>query len=265
MQAAQLRAQEQLQGQQQLQGIAAQDAAAQGQLVGGLMDMAGTALASGLQSASSEGGAKGKMGGMSDIRSKTNIGDGAPAVDALLSNPPQPITYTYRDPANGEGERLGVAAQQLPPQLTRRGRDGMLRIDGPRALSANLAASAQLARRVNTLEADRGNVILGVNQTPRSSQAHSASYMNGLPSYYGPTYAPRAALAARLASPAPVVAAPAQVAPAPVVAPAPEASTSWGDLYTRPGIQRTAAPDVNNAMLTRAARRAARTAARGGR
>lgn len=162
MQAAQIRSQEQQAGQQALAGIAAQDAAAQNQLVGGLMNMGATAMSAGLAGAAPAAASlaapmvENLKGGKSDIRAKTAIQDGAPQADRLIENL-APYQYQYRDPQrDGGGARLGVMAQDLQradPRLVQRGRDGQLSIDGPRALSANLAVSARLAQRLNAVEA----------------------------------------------------------------------------------------------------------------
>jgi hypothetical protein len=162
MQAAQIRSQEQQAGQQALAGIAAQDAASQNQLVGALMNTGATALSAGLAGAAPAAASvaapvvENLKGGKSDIRAKTAIQDGAPEADRLIENL-SPYQYQYRDPQrDGGGERLGVMAQDLQradPRLVQRGRDGQLSIDGPRALSANLAVSARLAQRLNAVEA----------------------------------------------------------------------------------------------------------------
>ena len=284
MQAAQIRSQEQLAGQQALMSIAAQDAAAQNMMVGGLLNAGSTALSGGL-AGMAQPAAQAAVGGLkdikSDIRAKTNIGDGAPAVEALVNNPPQPITYRYRDPADGTGQRLGVAAQQLPHQLTRIGSDGQLQIDGPKALGANLAVSAQLAQRLNALESQQPYGYARLQAAPIGSaerlaqslerkRLHAADLayqeaqrrpaLAAAPVAAAPVAAAPVAAAPVAAAAAPVVVMPTEVAPAPAPVAAPEVQSGFADLYERPGLARNSNIDLNNALLLRSTRRAAQAA-----
>lgn len=138
--AAHLRAQEQQAGQQMFQQQAQRETEAQNGIANGMMAMGSTALAAGVSS---------------DIRGKNQIEDGAQRTDALL-DAIQPYSFRYKDTQrNGEGERLGVMAQdvqRVAPEIVDRGKDGRLRLDGPGALSANLAASARLAERLDQAE-----------------------------------------------------------------------------------------------------------------
>lgn len=144
MQAAQLRAQEQLSGQQMYMQQAQRTTEAQNGLANGLMAMGSTALAAGVTS---------------DIRSKEHIQDGGQRTDELL-RAMSPQQFQYRDQAaHGSGPRLGVMAQDVQraaPELVDRGPDGNLRLDGPGALSASLAANARLAERLDALEGRMG-------------------------------------------------------------------------------------------------------------
>lgn len=142
MQAAELRAKEQQQGQLLNAEFAKRETESQNALAGAAINMGSSALAAGISS---------------DIRGKEQIQDGGQRTDQLLSAM-KPAAFQYKDQvANGAGQRLGVMAQDVQraaPELVDEGPDGRLRLDGPGALSANLAASARLAERLDALESE---------------------------------------------------------------------------------------------------------------
>lgn len=92
----------------------------------------------------------------SDINAKQDIQKADFDVDDFL-NSITSYKYSYKDPAkNGEGERLGVMAQDMEQspmgnEIVMDGPDGK-QIDMKKALSASLAALARLNERLNTLE-----------------------------------------------------------------------------------------------------------------
>lgn len=92
----------------------------------------------------------------SDMNAKQDIQKADFDVDDFL-NSITSYKYSYKDPAkNGEGERLGVMAQDMEQstmgnEIVMDGPDGK-QIDMKKALSASLAALARLNERLNTLE-----------------------------------------------------------------------------------------------------------------
>ena len=92
----------------------------------------------------------------SDINAKQDIQKADFDVDDFL-NSITSYKYSYKDPAkNGEGERLGVMAQDMEQspmgnEIVMDGPDGK-QIDMKKALSASLAALARLNERLNILE-----------------------------------------------------------------------------------------------------------------
>lgn len=91
----------------------------------------------------------------SDERLKTNIRDGRAEVDEALSHLVAK-SYSYKDQKHGEGQRVGIMAQDL--ERSRIGRDIVYdapdgkALDVNRALSLSLAANARLHERVSELE-----------------------------------------------------------------------------------------------------------------
>jgi hypothetical protein len=91
----------------------------------------------------------------SDINAKENIQKGDLDIDQFLND----ITgykYNYKNPQDGQGERLGVMAQDMEKsamgqETVMDGPDGK-QIDMKKALAASLASLARLNERLNALE-----------------------------------------------------------------------------------------------------------------
>lgn len=93
--------------------------------------------------------------GASDERLKTDVTDGAEAVDEMLAAM-RPMVYRYKDEKHGEGRRVGIMAQHLEQSELGRGvvfedAEGK-KVDVVKALSLSLAANARLAARIDQLE-----------------------------------------------------------------------------------------------------------------
>lgn len=95
----------------------------------------------------------------SDVRVKTEIADATNEMDVAIAAL-TPYRYAYIDPdAHGEGSRVGIMAQDLA--ATDAGApvvvecDGVLMIDGTKAISFLLAAVARLGAQVRDLNAER--------------------------------------------------------------------------------------------------------------
>lgn len=122
---------------------------------GGIKNMEQTASSMG-QSASSMGGSGGGAAMMaSDERLKTEITDGAKEIQALL-DAITPKSFRYLDKRWGEGEFVGIMAQDLEKsaigkELVADTKDGKL-VNLARAYSAILASLAHLNARINNLE-----------------------------------------------------------------------------------------------------------------
>jgi len=115
----------------------------QGQMIGGLMNTAGT------------------LGGyalMSDERLKTDVANADVDIDEMLSGLVAK-RYRYKDESLGKGSRVGIMAQDL--ERSRAGRDIVMEtprgkaLDMNKALSAVLASSARLHKRLSDLEKAR--------------------------------------------------------------------------------------------------------------
>jgi hypothetical protein len=97
----------------------------------------------------------------SDVRAKKNVELAPEEIDDFLSN----LTgykYSYKDPERyGKGERIGVMAQDmnksnLGKEAVVKDEEGMMGIDGSKALSAILASLGQLNDKINALENKNG-------------------------------------------------------------------------------------------------------------
>lgn len=86
---------------------------------------------------------------VSDERSKTDID--------VLSDAIEPVTFKYKDRADGDGKWLGVIAQdverggQVGKDMVSTGPDGMKRLDRDKMASASLAMSAEALKRAASL------------------------------------------------------------------------------------------------------------------
>ena len=97
----------------------------------------------------------------SDERCKKNVqalGDN-PITDMLREAPPK--AFRYKDPADGEGPRIGVMAQDLAKTpagrtMVRQEPTGKLVLDPQASLSAVLASNAQLQREIDALRGKKG-------------------------------------------------------------------------------------------------------------
>jgi hypothetical protein len=124
-------------------GVGAGDAAAANQAQGGALSAAGTIV-----------GAYAK----SDKRAKEDIKDGRQASKEFLDGL-RSYTFKYKDSSDGEGEHLGVMAQDV--EKLPGGKGMVIETTGGKMLHAGqgvgrlLAAAAELNRRVNKLEARR--------------------------------------------------------------------------------------------------------------
>lgn len=92
----------------------------------------------------------------SDERLKTGVGNGAGEIRSALDNL-SPKSFEYKDGANGEGERLGIMAQDLEKSkygksIVQKNGDGMRMVDGGGGLNMALAAIADLHQRVKKFE-----------------------------------------------------------------------------------------------------------------
>lgn len=92
----------------------------------------------------------------SDERLKTDIADGSADVDDLLSKL-KAKSYRYKNPADGEGLRLGIMAQDLAKSKMGAATlvkvdDEHLGFDNSKAISASLASIARLHERLSKLE-----------------------------------------------------------------------------------------------------------------
>lgn len=92
----------------------------------------------------------------SDERLKTNIGNGVGEIRSALDNL-SPKSFEYKDGANGEGERLGIMAQDLEKSkygksIVQKDGDGMRMVDGGGGLNMALAAIADLHQRMKKFE-----------------------------------------------------------------------------------------------------------------
>lgn len=92
----------------------------------------------------------------SDERLKTNVGNGVGEIRAALDNL-SPKSFEYKDGANGEGERLGIMAQDLEKSkygksIVQKDGDGMRMVDGGGGLNMALAAIADLHQRLKKFE-----------------------------------------------------------------------------------------------------------------
>jgi hypothetical protein len=97
----------------------------------------------------------------SDERLKKDVKSGDKAAASFveaLSKSVKPKSFKYKDPeVQGEGERLGVMAQDLEKvpggkQMVKKGADGMRYLDPASGFGAVLAAQAHLAERLKALE-----------------------------------------------------------------------------------------------------------------
>lgn len=92
----------------------------------------------------------------SDERLKTGVGNGAGEIRSALDNL-SPKSFEYKDGANGEGERLGIMAQDLEKSkygksIVQKDGDGMRMVDGGGGLNMALAAIADLHQRMKKFE-----------------------------------------------------------------------------------------------------------------
>ena len=95
----------------------------------------------------------------SDERLKTGIGNGAGEIRSALDNL-SPKSFEYKNGANGEGERLGIMAQDLEKSkygksIVQKDSDGMRMVDGGGGLNMALAAIADLHQRMKKFEGNK--------------------------------------------------------------------------------------------------------------
>jgi Chaperone of endosialidase len=111
------------------------------------------------------GGVGGALSSISDERTKTDVRDGDEDADELMANL-KPKTYRYLDKHAkkwGEGERLGIMAQDLARSkmgakaIVVADDDGHLGFDLGKATSAALASVARLDKRLRALEGKGGD------------------------------------------------------------------------------------------------------------
>ena len=100
--------------------------------------------------------AVGPLAVASDERLKTGVGNGAGEIRSALDNL-SPKSFEYKDGANGEGERLGIMAQDLEKSkygksIVQKDGDGMRMVDGGGGLNMALAAIADLHQRMKKFE-----------------------------------------------------------------------------------------------------------------
>lgn len=106
----------------------------------------------------------GALAAMSDRNAKTGIRAADTPVDDFL-DAIHPVSFRYKDPADGQGQRVGIIAQdaartpvgQTMIRQTPRG----LAIDGPAGLSTAFASLAAIDDRLRELEAGKGKTTLG--------------------------------------------------------------------------------------------------------
>lgn len=134
-----------------------------GQLAGGLGSLYGAVGGTG-GLASGAGAVAGGVGSalslllpflaLSDARAKTEIQDAEPSeiLDKIRA-----YRFKYLDPAHGEGEQIGILAQELQEaglgSAVIEGPDGLLRIDTRRLAGPLVAFAADLNKRLRALEA----------------------------------------------------------------------------------------------------------------
>jgi hypothetical protein len=122
------------------QGVAVQQGAQTAQMVGAGLAAAGTMAAAAL----------------SDKRAKKDIAAGDIDVEALM-DALKAQRFSYKDERNGTGPRVGIMAQDamkapMGRDMVFEDEDGNLKLDTVKALSAALAANANLHKRVKALE-----------------------------------------------------------------------------------------------------------------
>jgi hypothetical protein len=134
--------------------------AAAGQASGAAGYGASSSAGLGLGSLADEGVSAEAESLVSDRRAKRRIKSGNRPLDTL-ADALHPVEFQYKDQANGSGERIGVIAQDadkggpLGRGMVEHGPDG-LRLDSGNAVGAALAGFAELHKRVEALERQRG-------------------------------------------------------------------------------------------------------------
>jgi hypothetical protein len=134
-----------IQAQQVNAGIAQQNTQTSGQILGGLTNGAGGAMAA----------------AASDRRAKKDIEYSADDIDELMSKL-RPYSYEYKDQRNGKGNRLGVMAQDVESggpigrALVSERADGVKQIDIVKGLGASLASVGRIDERLARLEGRKG-------------------------------------------------------------------------------------------------------------
>jgi hypothetical protein len=107
------------------------------------------------------GAAGAALGGiLSDQRAKEGIKSADTDTEEMLDGLGAYL-YKYKRQEHGEGEHLGVMAQDVAKSragknIVRQRGDGLLELDGKKTLGALLAAAANVNKRVRQLEASRG-------------------------------------------------------------------------------------------------------------
>lgn len=100
----------------------------------------------------------GAMALMSDEREKENISEGNGAIDRMLASL-QAKEYNYKDSANGEGDKVGVMAQDLEKsevgsRMVEENSEGKKMIKGEDFMGTTLASLARLNERLRKIEGE---------------------------------------------------------------------------------------------------------------